>query len=81
MRIALVGCLLLVLPGCIFCRGQESVANAELIEQRAALVRDYRTCLHENSTNAQKQRDCSVYNEQRHQVDISADPAVPRGAR
>jgi hypothetical protein len=80
MRIVLVGCLLMVLPGCIFCRGQESIATAELIEQRAAL-RDYRTCLHENSTNAQKQRDCSVYNQQRHQMDISTDAAVPTGMR
>lgn len=72
MRFILIAALLLSLNGCIFySRWQESASNAELIKQHAMLTQDFRECLRHNSTNPQGQRDCSVYNQARHQIDIS----------
>lgn len=45
--------------------------EAEFANQRAMLARDFRLCLAHNAENPQRQRDCSVYNQARYQLDVS----------
>lgn len=79
MRYLLIAFLALSLGGCSFySRWQEQLANAELTRQQTGLVQDFRDCLRHNSTSPQGQRDCSVYNQARHQIDISVLQPPPR---
>lgn len=72
MKLALIAFILLTLPGCIFySRWQESANNAELIKQEALLLEAKRNCLANTASDPVKQRDCSVYNQSRTQLDVT----------
>lgn len=60
--------LLLTLPSCGW---YEKLQRGNLYKEQAGLVADHRACLAHNAEHPEKQKDCSVYNQVRYQVDVS----------
>jgi hypothetical protein len=68
--IALLG-LVLSLQGCLYYgKWQESLASADLTDQRAGIAKLYRQCLEKNTEVAQAKANCEHYTQALYSMDM-----------